>query len=58
MHRKCYPFLILFSGVPWFWAEKLEITFFGLPLWVLNAIVMSVLASITIAILLSDKSNG
>ena len=58
MHRKCYPFLILFSGVPWLWAEQLEITFFGLPLWVLNAIVMSVLASITIAILLNDKNNG
>ena len=57
MFRKSLPFLFLFLGIPWFWVERLETTFLGLPLWVLNAIAMSVLASVTIAILLSDKTD-
>lgn len=58
MYSKFLPFLFLFLGVPWFWMDKLDELFLGLPLWVIHAIVMSTLASISIAVLLTDRKKN
>ena len=58
MNNKCLPFLFLFLGIPWFWIDKLDQVILGLPGWVINAILMSILSSISIAILLNDRNKN
>ena len=39
-------FLLLLIGIPWYWPEDSQLVLFGLPAWVLVAIVVSVLTSV------------
>ena len=46
-------FLILLAlGIPWFWPKGNSVLIFGLPAWVVSAIVVSVLCSAFTAYLL------
>ena len=46
-------FLILLAlGIPWFWPVDNSVLIFGLPSWVVSAIVVSILCSIFTAYLL------
>lgn len=46
-------FLILLAlGIPWFWPTGSSVLIFGLPAWVISAIVVSIMCSVFTAFLL------
>ena len=45
-------FLLIVVGIPWYWNEDFLLIFIGIPVWVIVAILCSVLASILTAYIL------
>lgn len=45
-------FLLLVSGIPWYWSDSNTSLVFGLPLWFVVAILVSICASVFTAYIL------